>query len=98
MGSHIPAGLIRNVLVSLCSGVPWGWGWGGVASSPDHQALTSVVSQWTVAGLPGPLGQSAWAPAAVRASSGLSGALTTHASLVTDASAVASTAKPAGTG
>lgn len=69
----------------------------GAASSPDHQALISVISQWIVAGLPGPLGQSAWAPAAARASSGLSGALTTHPSPGTVASAVASTAKPAGT-
>lgn len=76
---------------------PGGWQWGSY-SSPDHQALTSVLSQWIVAGLPGPLGQSAWAPAAARASSGLSGALTTHASLGTVASAAASTAKPAGTG
>lgn len=73
-------------------------GWGRGASSPDHQVLTSAVSQWIVAGLPGPLGQSAWALVAARASSGLSGALTTHVSLGTVASAVASTAKPAGTG
>lgn len=73
--------------------LPW-----GPPSTLDHQALTYVISQWIVAGLPGPLGQNAWAPAAARASSGLSGALITHAFLATVANAVASTAKPAGTG
>lgn len=71
---------------------------GGPCPSPDHPTLTPVFSQWIVAGPPGPPGRSAWGPAAARASSGLSGAPTTRASRVGVASAVASTARPAGTG
>lgn len=70
---------------------------GGPYFSPDHPVLTSIVSQWIVAGPPGPLGQTVWGPAAARAFSGLSGAPTTHASLVGVDGAAASTARPAGT-
>lgn len=70
---------------------------GGPYSSPDHPALTPIFSQWIVAGPPGPPGQNVWGPAAARASSGLSGAPTTRASLVGVDGAAASTARPAGT-